>query len=713
MALNGIQTQAESGEEFKYILDSSKITFKIKDSNYKLAVSSFEINEGMSTCFEARISLVSLDLIRIGEVMKKPGVLWIYGSPEPRYFHGRISRFQYAGMNGKYHTYDASLAPEFWFFLMNENCRIFHNMKLIDIAKKVLRENGITSDNYEFRALDKRFDNEENIIEYCVQYHENDLAFVSRILGEEGIYYFFEHSKDKSKLIFADDNRAFNSIGPKTANSGITAINFQGKSGMHTTEESLHKFTAEGNLYAGTIIQSGHNFKEVESSLAGVQAQARTETNREYKRVFYPNTFGKYYDGERLSRIRQQAEQVLRLTFEGAGNSPRMASGSLFTLGNMTNLEIKEFLITSAFHEGSQSHVLGEQSGIGGDFKYSNSFKAIPLKTPYRARMTYDKPYIGGVQTATVIGEGEIDTDNFGQVKVRFHWDLEGKDNENIRRVRVGQAWAGGARGVAAVPRVGDEVMIQFIEGDPDWPIIVGSLFNGRNMPLYNMPENQTRTIIKTKSTPNSTGYNELRFEDKAGSEEVYLQGEKDWNILIKNDKGQTVGHDETLSVANNRTKSVGVNQSESIGSNKTIQVGVDHDENIGANMKLNVGATKKETVGIDSKENVGAAKFLSVGGLYQVSVGGIMNETVFADKSEEVFGLKAVVVGLSMQEYVKVDRKSTVDGNFDESVKKKHSLSADEYILEANKITLKSGNSTIVMDGTSITITAAKVFSN
>jgi type VI secretion system secreted protein VgrG len=370
-------------------------------------------------------------------------------------------------------------------------------------------------------------------------------------------------------------------------------------------------------------------------------------------------------------------------------------------------------------HKGSQFHVLGENTGIGGDYRYSNEFMVIPAKINFRPGRSIEKPHIIGMQTATVVGkpDDEIYTDEYGRVKVLFHWDRLGRENENREDcscwVRCAQAWGGNGWGMVFTPRVGDEVLITFMEGDPDWPIIVGSVYNGANMPLYTLPENMTRSVIRTRSTPKSSGFNELRFEDKAGSEEIFLHGEKDWNIVIKNDKTQSIGRDESLSVGNNRTKSVAVNQSESIGGNKNIQVGMNHSENIGANMNISVGANKNETVCVNSSEAVGAAKELTVGGLYQVSVGAVMNETVGADKSEEVIGLKAVVVGMSMQEYVKADRKSTVDGNYSEAIKMTHSEKANEYVLEANKITLRAGTSTIVMDGSSITLKSPKIFTN
>ena len=247
-------------------------------------------------------------------------------------------------------------------------------------------------------------------------------------------------------------------------------------------------------------------------------------------------------------------------------------------------------------HSGQQPQALEEQAGSGAGANYSNTFLAIPSTVTYRPLKTIEKPYVRGLQTATVVGRKgeEIHTDEWGRVAVQFHWDRLGKNDENSSCwIRVGQMWGGVGWGAQFIPRVGDEVLVDFMEGDPDWPIIVGSVYNEANQPIYDLKNNKTQSGIKTRSYPDGPGFNELRFEDKKGEEHVYLQGEKDWNILIKNDKGQNVGHDETLSVANNRTKTVGANQRETIGANKEIQVGANHTETIGANMSLTVAQSK------------------------------------------------------------------------------------------------------------------------
>ena len=311
-----------------------------------------------------------------------------------------------------------------------------------------------------------------------------------------------------------------------------------------------------------------------------------------------------------------------------------------------------------------------------------------------------------GTQTAIVTGPSgeEIYPDEHGRVKVQFHWDREGKkDDKSSCWIRVSQAWAGGGWGAMQIPRIGQEVIVDFLEGNPDYPIIIGRVYHGTNKPPYDLPGDKTKSTIKSDSSKGGGGSNELRFEDKKGSEEIYLHGQKDWTIAIENDKNQTVGHDETMSVANNRTKTVGVDQSESIGSNKTIDVGSNHDETIGANKTLSVGSNHTETIGANMSETVGAnmtqtvgsnkaetiaiAKALTIGAAYQVSVGAAMNETIGAAKAEEIGAAKSVNVGAASSENVGANKSVDAGGNISESAGK------DVSISSGKKMSLSAGD--------------------
>ncbi|MBW2740493.1 MAG: type VI secretion system tip protein VgrG, partial [Deltaproteobacteria bacterium] len=349
-------------------------------------------------------------------------------------------------------------------------------------------------------------------------------------------------------------------------------------------------------------------------------------------------------------------------------------------------------------------------SGQESELSYANSFTCIPFDVPYRPPRLTPKPVVEGTQTAIVVGPAgeEIYPDEHGRVKVQFHWDREGTNDENSSCwIRVSQVWAGAGWGAMHIPRIGQEVIVDFLEGDPDRPIITGRVYNGTNTPPYSLPDEKTKSTIKSDSSLGGGGSNEIRFEDKKGEEEIYLHGQKDWTIAIENDKNQTVGHDETLSV----------------GNDKTIEIGANHTESIGANMSIRVGKNKTETVTINTAETIGVAKELTIGGAYQVTVGAAMNETVGGAKMEEVGAYKMEAVGGNKSETIggskslstgkglteKVGKSQSVEisENLDEKVGGKHiEQVSKEYAVNAKKIqlmaedqiVLKTGKAEIVM---------------
>ena len=627
-------------------LKESKIKFSISGTDYRIAVESFHAAEKISAPFDVSLSLISEDQIKAADVIEKQGLLTVVGQTGDRYFHGVISRFMLSGKNGRFYLYQAIVVPSTWFAMLNQDCRIFQEKSVIEIVREILKDNNIPSDRYEFRLTESYEQRRQ-----CVQYRETDLVFISRLLEEEGLFYFFEHSRDKHLLVFADRTIAYKPI------DGEAKVKFNSGGGLVAEEESVSEFALTRSVRPGKIVQTAYNFKKPSLDLT-VQRQGKTHDR--YEIYDYPCNYGYTEGGQRLARIRLEEQKTFEEMAEGDSNCTRLIPGFTFDLDGHDFSELdRKYVPVIVHHNGSQFHVLGEKSGIGGDFSYQNHFTAIPATVPLRPGRAIDKPIIQGLQTATVVGpEGEeIYTDDWGRVKVQFHWDRLGKNDEKSSCwLRTAQAWGGGGWGSQFIPRVGDEVLVDFMEGDPDWPIIVGSVYNQDNQPLYDLKQNKTQSGIRTRSYPKGEGFNELRFEDKLGEEHIYLQGEKDWNILIKNDKGQNVGHDETLSVANNRTKTVGANQSETIGVNKEIQVGTNHTETIGSNMSLSVGSnqsvtvggTKTETVTLASTETVGGAKALTVGGALAFTVAGAMNTAVGLAQAEEVGLIKKTMVGKS-----------------------------------------------------------------
>ncbi|PKN88790.1 MAG: type VI secretion system tip protein VgrG [Deltaproteobacteria bacterium HGW-Deltaproteobacteria-1] len=669
--------------------------FEVQGTSLSMSVLSFKSQERISSPYLVEVSLASSSEITFDNIMQKEALLTLIGLESDRYIHGIVRKFEHIGISGvgadkgKY-LYRAEIVPFTQLLSLEQDCRIFQNKNGQDIVADIFKDSGVPSDRYEFRLKNK-----EHKRRFCVQYRETDLDFINRILQEEGIYYFYEHSKDKHLMVFTDDTTRHKSI------AGNSKITFKPPSGRVPETEVINNIEFSQRLRPGTYSQTNYNFKHVSTPL-DMKDKSKEENIQKYEIYDYPGQYGDQDKGKILTRINREAYNALQEQAIGESNCPRLLPGHTFSLDGY-DLESfdKEYFLIEVTAAGGQAQALEEVSGSG-ETSYCNNFVAVPSSISYRPKKSIEKPYVKGIQTATVVGpeNEEIYVDEYGRVKVQFHWDRKGKkDEQSSCWLRCGQTWGGAGWGAMFIPRIGDEVIVSFLEGDPDWPMITGSLYNGANPPLYDLPNNKTRSTIKTKSYPKSNGYNELRFEDKAGSEEVYLQGEKDWNILIKNDKGQTVGHDETLTVANNRVKTVGVNQ--------TVSIGANHTETIGAN--------KTETVSINKAETIGIAKELTVGGLYQVSVGAAMNETVIAAKTEEVGLTKAVFVGVHMTEKILGNRSISVDKDMSTSVKQNSTLKAKTITLEADdEIIFKTGDSIISMKSSGeIVINGATITEN
>lgn len=632
---------------------------------------------------------------------------------EKRFINGIISRFsqgrgggEEAGGDPRFSHYTAEVVPWLWLLTRTADSRIFQGLSVPDIIEKVFTEK---------KLLDYKIDIQGSYAkrDYCVQYRETDFNFLSRLMEEEGIFYFFQHEDGKHKLILADVPEKHKSCpNQETARYQISA-------GGWLEEDTISSLEFMQEIQAGKYTLSDFYFETPNTNLQIEVPGKQTIGPGEREIYDYPGGYEKRGGGEQLTKIRMQEEEAAITTITGASNCRAFTAGYKFDLQDFyrDDMNNKTYVLTSVHHEAEQGYSAGESES---EFSYSNNFSSISLDIPYRPRRNTPKPFVQGAQTAIVVGPAgeEIYTDKYGRVKVQFHWDREGKRNENSSCwIRVSQAWAGAGWGAMYIPRIGHEVIVDFLEGDPDRPIITGRVYHANNMPPYGLPGEKTKSTLKSNSSLGGGGSNEFRFEDKKGSEEIFLHGQKDWTIAIENDKNQTVGHDETLDVGNNRDKKVGVDQSESIGANKSIIVGANHTESIGANMSVTVGSNKTETVSIASAESIGAAKALTIGAAYQVTVGAAMNETVGGAKTEEVGAYKAEVVGGNKTEKIGNKKDVSTGGDFSIAigknlgiaVKEKGSVSVgkDLDIGSEKTITIKAKESILIQSDKDITLKA------
>lgn len=508
--------------------------FEISGAECELSVVSFNVEEQISSPFEIDVTVATQDEVILEDLLDKEGLLTIICGTSKRHFHGIVRECTCLGDNGDYSIFHILVVPSVWLLSLEQDCRIFQNMKVQDIICKIMEESGIRSDLVRLSLLDT-----ERKREYCVQYRETDLNFITRLLEEEGIFYFFEHYIDKHVIVFGDNPAAYLKI------QGDSQIRFNISGGNVPAKECVTDFIYSRRLFPGKVTQRDFNYNRINLDLT-IDKKTKKPSEREI--YDYPGNYFKQKKGNITTKIHQERIQLMGETAEGQSNCPRIAPGIIWKLIN--NDFEGEYLTVGVNHNGSQPQVLGEQAG-GSGFQYNNSFIVIPADVVIRPQIIAEKPIITGVQTATVVGPKgeEIHTDKLGRVAVQFHWDRLGQKNDRSScMIRVAQSWGGLGRGAQYIPRIGDEVLVEFAEGDPDRPIITGSVYNGDNMPINNLKKSVTQSGFRTK-THKGEGFHELRFDDAKGAEEIYLHSQKDWNIVIKDSKAQSIGGNSSTNV--------------------------------------------------------------------------------------------------------------------------------------------------------------------
>jgi type VI secretion system secreted protein VgrG len=686
-----------------------------------LLFSAMELSEELARLFHCELDLLSpKEDLELDDVLGKDVTVEIdQPGGETRYFHGIVSEFAQTGRQGEYAAYTAIVRPSLWFLTRTTDCRIFQELTVPEILKDVFGEHGFPC-KYSLSGTYRKW-------EYCVQYRETDFNFVSRLMEQEGIYYFFEYESGKHTLVLADAYGAHNPV------PGCEKIPYFPPSENVVREQHVYDWHLRRSVQPGAYVLKSFHFKKPRADLKVDTSVTREHALAEYEVFDYPGEYYEKSEGTEYVRARIEELQAQHERVRGQTNVRALFPGGLFELTDYPREDQnREYLIVSTQHSLSLGDY-GSAEGAEG-LQYSCTFAAMYSQEPFRPERTTPKACIQGPQTAIVVGPSgeEIHTDEFGRVKVQFHWDRYGKSNENSSCwVRVASMWAGKQWGGITIPRMGQEVMVEFIEGDPDRPIVTGRVYNADNMPPYELPGNKTQSGVKSRSSKGGTpaNFNEIRFEDLKGSEEMYIHAEKNQTIMVENDKAETVGHDNTesvghdekIDVGNNRDKTVGVDQSETIGSNKTISVGTDHTETIGANktltvgsnhaesigsnMTINVGSNLTETVAINYAETVGVAMELTVGAAMTETVGASKTQTIGANKSETIGANKTVSVGKDQSETVGKNSTASIGESRNVSVAKDQTVKIGKNLVidAGDQITIKTGSATITMkkDGT------------
>jgi type VI secretion system secreted protein VgrG len=630
-----------SGGITQVILENRKIKMEGPLGPRKMFVKSARIVEALSTIAEMTVDFMSPDhKIDLGQVVGRPIKVLVQKGEEGgdawREFAGTCVEAQHMGIHEGFGFYTLEVRPWLWFLTRTGGCRIFQNQTATDIVKKVFGDRGFSDYTVSVnRTLEPRV--------YTVQYNESDFDFVSRLMEEEGIYYFSTVKNGVDHLMVVDD------IGAHQPVADFPTIEFASREAEYRrTTDHVFEWRGTEAVTRGKVTLRDWNFEKPKADMTTVKSTPKgSHPHKSYELYSYPGHYRETALGDEYARIRMQAEAANFQVRRGIGNVRTLATGATFKLDKHgRDGENQEYLITAAVHmlqiEVQQEDETKDVQELPGAIQfdaqnrdsYRCTFRTIPKNVPFRAPAETPWPRIPGILIARVTGPAgeEIHTDKYGRIKVQFPWDREGKNDENTTCwVRVVTPWSGKQWGMVHVPRIGQEVVIQFEDGDPDRPICTGMLYNADTMPPYGLPANMTQMGIKTNSSKGGGGFNELLFEDKKDAEFVRLQSEKDYVEIIKNNATITIGlekkdpGDITTTIQHNRTETIKEGDL-----TLTVQQG---------NEKRDIKTDRTEKIGQHASQEVGGNKSTKVTGNRKTDVTGTHDEKVTGSFTSTVTG--------------------------------------------------------------------------
>jgi type VI secretion system secreted protein VgrG len=641
-----------------YSQDRRYMTFEAPASGHDLLAESFRGSEGISELFDFQIELLADKgtVVNAKDLVGKRATLTIEATEngDKRYFNGIVASFEFCGGDSFFEVYRAYVVPAFWLATLNTNTRVFQDLTVTDIVKNVLAKYNInlsieTSETYQK-------------LEYCTQYRETDFSFVSRLMEQHGIYYFFSHTENDHQMILADRSgqqkecsiqhefKYAPEFGHFDARYDFVINNFSSKSSLVTGKHNLWDYRYQ--LY-----------KTVNSGGAATDSRTRgplgDNSHEEYDYADGPSAYVKKIDSDgnippmqdQFRTIRRDISDSDGVVVCGSSNISVLLSGYTFELTKYPQDDLNtKYLLTRVTHTASQNPPYRTHTSEA-PLLYRNEFTAIPSSLTYRTPRKTLKPRVSGVVTGKVVVPSGADSymDKYGRVCVQFLWDrLREEHKPDNTLLRVAQSWAGSGWGTYFWPRVDDEVLIDFIEGDPDAPIVVGSVYNGVNMPKYDPAQQYTRAGILTRSSKQggAANANELRFEDLKGSEQIFINAERDFDTHVEHDEHALVGNEQHLSVVANQYHQIGGDAHLKVGKNqvqdvegdvhlkikgkeleeisgdKQEKVSGNHMEDIGQNAHLKVGENLNEKVGMNYSLKVGMNQYNKVGMVYVVDSG-------------------------------------------------------------------------------------------
>ncbi len=574
--------------------------------------------------------------------------------------------------------YHAEIVPWLWFLSCTTNSRIFQNLTVPKIIQTIFAEFGFS--DYDMSLIGRH-----EPLDFCVQYRETALDFISRWMEELGIFYFFRHEADRHVMVLADHNAAFKPVVEKNAVFGSAS------SGEVTSWRHSYEFRP------GRYAHKDFAFKTPSQDLQTREKSLLKLVGADGLEIYdYPGGYTQKDAGQALSRLRMEEIEARYHTVAGTSSCASFYAGGRFTVARhpVKAEENKEYVLLRVRHEASDNSHLSLNAAPP---SYGNSFEAFPAGVRFRPASRTPWPSVQGPQTASVVGPaGEtIHTDKYGRVKLQFHWDRRGKsDDKSSCWVRVSQNWAGKNWGGVFIPHVGHEVVVSFLEGDPDIPMVTGRVYNAENMQAITLPANKTQSSIQDHAG------NLITMEGKSGVQDIRIHAVKDMHETVDHDHDSTIFNDETTTIEGNRTETVFKNETISIGGNRT--------ENVSKNESVTIDVARTHSIGTIDTLIVGAARFHTVGAAETISVGAARSVTVGAVQTVEVGASQSISVGRSQTISVGADESLTVGGNETVSVAKDRSTSIGQNesldvgktisISAGDEIVLKTGSATITM---------------
>ncbi|MGL4001121.1 type VI secretion system Vgr family protein [Pantoea eucalypti] len=631
----------------------------------------------------------------------------------PRYLNGKITRVAVRSqeLSGtRYAVYQLTVEPDLWPMQRDRNLRIFQSQTVPQIVQTLLKEYAVN--------VETRLAGSYRVWEYCVQYQESSLDFISRLMELEGIYYFFRHEADRHTLVLCDapdQHQAF--PGYETIAYHVTP------SGGVVTEEGISQWSLAESVTPGIYSTDDYDFRKPNAWMLQARQNPASPVPGSVDVYDWPGHFVDHSHGESYARIRQEVWQAEHHSVSGSGTATGIAPGFTFAIINAPHFSDNgEYLVTSATYDFAENSYA---SGDTGESRHNISFTVLPSSVTYRTPPETPWPKTHGPQTAKVVGpKGEsIWTDRYGRVKVKFHWDRLAKgDDTSSCWVRVSSAWAGQGFGGVQIPRVNDEVVVDFINGDPDRPLIIGRVYNEASMPPWALPAAATQMGFLSRSKDGTADTaNALRFEDKAGEEQVWLHAEKNMDTEVENNETHSVGSNRTKTIGGNETTEVKKNRTETVDQNETITVHQNRTETVDGNETITVHSNRTETVDQNEKVRIGQNQSVTINGNQTLKVDRAKAETIALASMLNVGLAQNTNIGAAYMLNVGGGWMTNVGGMQAHHVGMKYSLNTGrdmaltagttaEFSAE-DKITLVCGESMIVLEhnGT-ITISANKI---